>query len=579
MSTNEKNGTQIAVEEKSGATTAPITAADLLARINRKVSTQEGMLHSVVARFLEYLGSTPDQVALDTLYNQKNAFFAHLATGRHKKASIRSYRLYFNRLLHRAEEFGWSPPKLVIPPEWQEILDGLARNSTKRIVEFAIRSGRSVISFSEDDLKAWCKERAEAGRSFADAAHECSRFRTAISRGGLSAKIPLVKPRGKRYGVSLDAMHPDLRQEIQSLLAWKQNEIEFDRPEEVQIIRPVSAKRLTEFFSMLTGYVQNIKGRPEVTSLRELVTRDHVAGFTNWAKKERKLKGQSLVTGLGMVYAALRYNPSYSTIDFIWFEKINKSITVDTQDVITDRKAKKYIPYALADSIPGLIRAKKTKLKEPNSRHLAIYARNELLMLWILLLPWRQRNIRELRIGGDNPNLIKAKIRRYSTLSKPKWIAALEEVDPEATFWQIRFAPDETKTNHPVQMFLPAELVPLLEDYLSSHRAVLVGGRRDPETLFVNTGGGALDSTQIRSLVKELAFEHTGVPVNPHIYRDVVAFEWLDKHSEDYLTVSKVLWHRNINTTLRIYGSRFDESTGVARMDDWRSNRSKNMKS
>ena len=90
-----------------------------------------------------------------------------------------------------------------------------------------------------------------------------------------------------------------------------------------------------------------------------------------------------------------------------------------------------------------------------------------------------------------------------------------------------------------------------------------------------HTSGTALHSNDMRSLVTELAFEHTGVPVNPHIYRDIVAFEWLDKHSEDYLTVSKVLWHRNINTTLRIYGSRFDESTGVARMDDWRSSRSK----
>jgi hypothetical protein len=56
---------------------------------------------------------------------------------------------------------------------------------------------------------------------------------------------------------------------------------------------------------------------------------------------------------------------------------------------------------------------------------------------------------------------------------------------------------------------------------------------------------------------------------------DIVAYEWLRTHPEDFLTVSKLLWHRNLNTTLRIYGSRFDESTGVARMDDWRSSRSK----
>jgi site-specific recombinase XerD len=121
---------------------------------------------------------------------------------------------------------------------------------------------------------------------------------------------------------------------------------------------------------------------------------------------------------------------------------------------------------------------------------------------------------------------------------------------------------------------LPSELVPLLEEYLSIHRPVLVG-KSDPGTLFVNSAGQPMNVGQVRVLVTKLALMHTGVPVTPHLYRDVVAFEWLRTHPEDYLTVSKQLWHRNINTTLSIYGRRFDESTGVARMDDWRASRSK----
>lgn len=115
---------------------------------------------------------------------------------------------------------------------------------------------------------------------------------------------------------------------------------------------------------------------------------------------------------------------------------------------------------------------------------------------------------------------------------------------------------------------------PLLEEYLAKHRPVLVKND-DPGTLFINHHGKPMSISQVENMVKKLTAQYAGVAVTPHIYRDIVAFEWLRNHPEDYLTVSKLLWHRNINTTIRTYGHRFDESTGVARMDDWRTSRSK----
>jgi hypothetical protein len=43
----------------------------------------------------------------------------------------------------------------------------------------------------------------------------------------------------------------------------------------------------------------------------------------------------------------------------------------------------------------------------------------------------------------------------------------------------------------------------------------------------------------------------------------------LESHPEDYLTLSKILWHRNVQTTLGIYGAQFDGSNGVRRVDEW----------
>jgi integrase len=57
--------------------------------------------------------------------------------------------------------------------------------------------------------------------------------------------------------------------------------------------------------------------------------------------------------------------------------------------------------------------------------------------------------------------------------------------------------------------------------------------------------------------------------MSPHVFRDAFAYEWLVNHPDDYLTLSKLLWHTNIQTTLRIYGAQFNESNGVCRLDEW----------
>jgi len=48
-----------------------------------------------------------------------------------------------------------------------------------------------------------------------------------------------------------------------------------------------------------------------------------------------------------------------------------------------------------------------------------------------------------------------------------------------------------------------------------------------------------------------------------------VAVAWLDHHPEDYLTISKLLWHQDLVTTLQVYGRNFDESHAVCRMEGW----------
>jgi Phage integrase family len=225
-------------------------------------------------------------------------------------------------------------------------------------------------------------------------------------------------------------------------------------------------------------------------------------------------------------------------------------------------------------AIPQSIRRERNHIPKDHEKAKALSVRDELLIQWFLVLPWRQRNVRECRLGGRNPNLFRAVIPKMASLTKPDWLQSAEGQRGPIDVWQFRFSPDETKTGHDVHCVLPQRLVPLLEEYLAVHRPRLVVGT-DPGTLFVNEHGQALTKAMIRNLVSRLTLKYGGRIVTPHLLRDVYAYMWLELAPEDYLTLSKLLWHRNIQTTIRIYGRRFNESTALCRMErllpcEWR---------
>ncbi len=115
-----------------------------------------------------------------------------------------------------------------------------------------------------------------------------------------------------------------------------------------------------------------------------------------------------------------------------------------------------------------------------------------------------------------------------------------------------------------VQSVFPKVLIPALEEYIHRHRPHLLVGP-DPGTLFLNDGGRPFNEALI-SLRVALTLRFGGKRVTPHYSATSWRARGLRKHP-DYLTVSKILWHSNLNVTLGICGSRFNESSGVCAME------------
>jgi integrase len=268
------------------------------------------------------------------------------------------------------------------------------------------------------------------------------------------------------------------------------------------------------------------------------------------------------------LYAAIRDYHKYKSLDLSWFPALLKSIPLVSETESLDRKVARMLPYSDIKQIPGKISLARKELAGREPKELAALVRDELLMTWLLLLPWRQRNLRECRIGGPNPNLFKAPLPKSSLVARPVWVRDIEAANPNACFWQFRFSEKETKMGNRVHAVLPRQLCGLLEGYLREHRNHLLSGS-DPQTLFVNYKGRAFTRPLMTSRVSTLAMRFAGGKMSPHVFRDAFAHEWLTTHPDDYLTVSKLLWHRNIQTTLKIYGAQFNESSAVCRLDEW----------
>ncbi|MBI3895966.1 MAG: hypothetical protein HY313_08540 [Acidobacteria bacterium] len=308
--------------------------------------------------------------------------------------------------------------------------------------------------------------------------------------------------------------------------------------------------------------------------MQQLFSRENLCEFVSWSLEVRKVKSLTLNVWLGILHASLRRYPPLKREDLDYLAALILDLPKDLQ-AIKNAKRHKWVKYDVLDAVPELIQKEIETGKVSGTKNVALATQSALLMRWLTLLPWRQRNLRECKLGSrdEGGNLFKAEIPDFETVDVPPWAEVASRLNPKEKFWQFDFRPGETKTGIEVNGFVPQELVPLLEDFLNYHRSRLVQGD-DPGTLFLNSEGRPFSASGLNSLVGDLTIRYCGKRVNVHLCRDIFAVEWL-KETRDYLTLSKLLWHANVKTTLGTYGAFFDESYGISKLEEWREKRKK----
>lgn len=565
-------GTQIALEVHDSsangtcAALAPTTLRDLLDILAQKPPRALPMLRATSSLLAAYLDKTVEQISLDSVNDTRDGFRPYLEGRKYKENSVRTYVNHTKILLSSARDFGWTPTRTV-PEEWRGVLELATEKECDDLAKHLANVRKTPREVTTEDVDQWVTQRVQTGLTFDWARTKETRLWRILRDCGYALKLPVRLLRQQNFGVPLDQMPPALKREVLELLNWKKVEFSVGRPKGGRH-REVSSRSLKNLICAIYGFAINVRGGSQITSLPELIQKSIVSGYMEWSVNVRKVKAYGLQSSLGLVLAAMHQHPSYSSVDLSWFKPLLDSLPAEPRSEMQKRKASKCLEYNVVESIPAKIRAERPRAAKKGDHHIAMCVMEELLMKWLYALPWRQKNIRQCRISGPEPNLFKGKIQPFCGIDKPEWVQLEEQRNPDAEFWQFRFSCDETKMHHSVDAVLPRPLIGLLEEYLRDFRPHLIR-KVDPGTLFVSSVGKQMRMNRMNSVVSTLTLRHGGRRVTPHHFRDIVAFKWLKEHPRDFLTLSKILWHTNIQTTIKIYGSQFNESSGVCAMESW----------
>ena len=514
-----------------------------------------------------FLGKRMDELSLVEVLEFRSDFRAYLVGRKHRKPTIQTYVSKFETA-PRLRKDSWLGPGGVTT---SIMARGISPSTGRLRAAFdltPIQDSAFTGEVTELDTDQWVYSMVASGRSLQHSRAPKMRLWRLLRNAGTASNLPLFFKRESEYSIPLASFPSALQKEVKDMLVWKQASIALGRPKKGKH-RPVSALKLEKNLSSLYGFAANVLGREDISSLAHLVDREFLTSYAEWCISVRGSKGTSVFHDVALVFAAVRHYPPFKSFDKTWFGDFLNTIPTDgDEESLAERKNMHYLEYDRVVSIADEHRQQRLQAEKKHHGNPAVMAMEEVLMRFLCTLVWRQMNLRSCRIGGAKPNLFKGPIPRNIQITIPDWVKHELQQNPDAEFWQFRFSAHETKSKRRVHSILPHQLIPPLEEYLQKYRPQLVGDH-DPETLFLKRNGSVMTVADVDVTVETLTIRYRGVRVNPHHFRDIFAYAFLEENPENFSGLSKMLWHLSVDFTMRKYGARYNESSAVCAVERW----------
>jgi len=530
----------------------PRNLADLLHKFcadpgipaNRKSMTRTASMHATKALDC----ASVDDVPVHRVIAARKALSTYLATTQLSARSCTNYQSFFNRFIVWCQDEHLLPRSLEkkLTPEWFDLtypLKGVKsgrkghRDALRKLAQWC--SGYSIqpATLTTDDLKAYAEYMKNEsgvmawGQVYNRAAQE---WKLHEAEGRVPPLIWHKLPSSSRskYSLKLDEWPIPMQREYAAYRKWCLKSFSTKRnPRYKQ--REVSADQALSCMERAVGFAINIHGMEKtVLSMDLFFDEEIITAYFEWMINDR-LGGKPTGTleRLAAQFIGMARGYFDRTKALEWLLPLKMQVSGAPKR----NKRPLLIPMEQLEMIPKgihsyrleiLDRAKKAnRIASPMKQ--AQLVRAELVCSLLNRRPLRQKNLREIQIGRQ-----------------------LIEIEPNKYY--LKFDGEEMKNGYPFEIPFPDDLVPLLEDYLTNYRITLNNGFAN-DFLFPAPHGTHICDRTVQTIVGRHAMRVLGKKLTPHLIRDCVA-HWLTKQNPDnILMVSRLLGHRDIQTTINIY--------------------------
>lgn len=425
-------------------------------------------------------------------------------------------------------------------------------------------------------------------------------LRKAVELGIISSKQEILsartqpdfreRPPRHEYVISskyrLDPIPRMLTDELTEYEAWSTKIVNPARPGKL-LKRPITFKNHRVCLLQVAGYLVKFKGFDrDSINLSTLISGSNSSDYAAWYVERQGKVTSGVFTNLRKIAVLAKYllitAPADKKAEIrLMIEELNRfRSTLGPAETVID-KTKRWLSLSELEKVrrstcplnAGKVEylidetSQSIQRKGRSNRTGRRFANNVLTSLLIGLeirIPLRQRNLREMLWNRQNPEDGKNLYRRRGN-------------------WYLRFSGRELKISfvrgavHSIEHEVPADIVPLLEEWLWKWRPIQISGQKThqkgnecskngQEFAFLNMRGGPLSPAQVNEAFLRATYKFTGIAVSVHMIRTIWATEYI-KDTKNVVDAAFMLGD-TVETVLKSYAKLLDQDCGK-RASQW----------